>query len=428
MYEKMKQEVQKIVDSIKDPKLRKMFVNCFYNTLDTAVNYLPNGEVYVLTGDIPAMWLRDSSASVIQYLEFASIDEDVKNLFRGLIKRQLFYILVDPYANSFNESPNNHGHIEDEGLKTPYTWERKFEIDSLCYPIWLTYKFYKETKDVTILDDRFIQVCNKILEVFEIEMQHDKKSQYYHYRPGEKEEFCIPNHGHGGEVNNCGLIWSGYRPSDDACKYGFFIPGNMFASVILKQMAELLNDIDQVEIASKALNMKKVLDEAIEKYAVIDHEKYGKMYVYETDGLGHYLLMDDANIPSLLTIPYFGYKNNDDPIYQNTRNYCLSLDNPFYFEGKVLTGVGSPHTPKDYVWHIGVVAQGLTAIDDEEKLSVINMVLNSDDNTTLTHEGVHKDDQSIYTRPWFSWSNSLFTYFILKNLNLVQKEVANEKN
>ena len=419
MYEKMKKQISLFEKQIVDEKLRKMFHNCFYNTLDTTVEYLDNDEVYLLTGDIPAMWLRDSSASVIQYLDFVGVDEDIYRLIRGLIKRQFFYINIDPYSNSFNKEPNGAGHVNDLGLRTPYTWERKFEIDSLCYPISLIYKTYMLTKDKSLLDDLFVKTCRTIVNVFKIEQNHHKLSSYYHYREGEKEGFNIPNNGKGGKINDTGMIWSGYRPSDDACKYGFFIPGNMFAVVSLKHMGELLKEINQTELANEAIDLMNEIDLGIKKYGIVNHEKYGKIYAYETDGFDNYLLMDDANVPSLLSIPYFNYLDVSDELYQNTRKYCLSEDNPYYFRGKVLSGIGSPHTPKGYVWHIGVTLQALTTNDVKEKEKLIKMIINSDANTLYTHEGVHKDDEEKYTRPWFAWSNSLFSYLILNSKEIV---------
>lgn len=420
----MKGEIALFEERIIDTKLRKMFHNCFYNSLDTTVEYLPNEEVYMLTGDIPAMWLRDSSASVIQYIDFAKDDKDVYNLIKGLIKRQFFYIEVDPYANSFNKEPNGNGHKDDEGLRTPYTWERKFEIDSLCYPVWLLYRLYKVTGDKSLLSPRFVKIANIIMDTFITEQHHHERSPYMHYRPGEKEGFNIPNHGKGGEVAYTGMIWSGYRPSDDACKYGYFVPGNMFAVVILRELEELFLEINEKELSFKARALKEEIDEGIKKYGIINHPEFADIYAFEVDGLGNYLLMDDANVPSLLSIPYFGYADSADPIYQNTRNYCLSFSNPYYFEGKCLKGIGSPHTDEGYVWHIGVTLQALTSSSEKEKKELIEMVEKSDADTYYTHEGVDKDDPTRFTRGWFAWSNSLFAYLLLQEKDLIIGEKA----
>lgn len=419
MYETMKAEIAIFENQIQNQKLRAMFHNCFYNTLDTTVEFVNDDDVYLLTGDIPAMWLRDSSASVIQYIDFAKTDEDVYRLIKGLIHRQFFYISVDPYTNAFNKEPNGAGHTQDDGLRTPYTWERKFEIDSLCYPMWLIHRLYHTTHKEELLDERFVKTCKMIMDVFKKEQRHHKLSDYYHYREGEREGFNIPNHGKGGEVAYTGMIWSGYRPSDDACKYGYFIPGNMLAVVALRFMHELLLEINENELAAEAQKIENEVEEGIQKYGIYHHPQFGDIYAYETDGLGNYLLMDDANVPNLLSIPYFEYQSDENEIYQNTRRFCLSKENPYYFEGKVLKGIGSPHTPDGYVWHIGIVLQALTSSDEKEIKEIIDMVLSSDAGTNYTHEGINKDNPNEFTRAWFAWSNSLFAYLVLKSKKLV---------
>jgi len=420
MYETMNSEIEQFENSISNKKLKETFQNCFYDTLKHSISYLDKDNVYIITGDIPAMWLRDSSASVVQYIGFAKDDEDVRKMLVGLLNRDYFYIGIDPYSNSFNLKPDFAGHKEDEGLRTPYTWERKFEIDSLCYPIWLQYKLYKSVGSKEVIPSSFIPTCRTILKVFSTEQRHSELSKYFHYRPGEKEEFCIPNRGKGGEDKYTGMIWSGYRPSDDACKYSYFIPGNMFAVVILKMMSEMLMDLSESELASEALRIGKEVEGGIRKYGIYHSDKFGDIYAYETDGNGNYTLMDDANVPSLLSIPYFGYESCNMPIYKNTRAYCLSESNPFFFKGEVLTGIGSPHTPKGFVWPMGMILQALTTDSDEEKKSILQMLLNSDDNTCLMHEGINKDNQKDYTRPWFTWCNSLFSYFLLSNKDLIK--------
>lgn len=410
----MRKRVSDFCESIKDEKLKKTFENCFYSTLDTTVKMMDDGTAYVFTGDIPAMWLRDSSAQVIHYLEFVNCDEDVKKFVKGMITRQFFYILKDPYANAFNETDNNNGHKGDITKHSPWVWERKFEIDSLCYPVFLSYRYYHISHDSSIFTDEYKKAVNVILDVFKTEQMHHEKSDYSHFRPSDPPELSVPCEGKGGSVGYTGMIWSGYRPSDDACKYGYFIPGNMFAVVILKQLEEIFTDIVPDEsIVKKASALRAEIQEGIDKYAVYDHPEFGKMYTYEVDGLGNRFFMDDANVPSLLSLPYLGYCDTDDEIYQNTRKYVLSRENPYYFEGSVLRGVGSPHTPDGYVWHIGVIMQALTSNNKEEIAKCLELVLNSDAGKCLMHEGVNCCDQNEYSREWFAWANSLFAYFII---------------
>ncbi len=407
-------KIDEFSKTINNRKLKKMFKDCFYNTLDTTVNFWDDGTTYVITGDIDAMWLRDSSAQVTQYLGFAGEDKNIAKLIRGLIARQFAYIDLDPYANAFGKIPEGN-FAGDECEKHPYVWERKFELDSLCYPLRLVRQYYEITGDKEIFDDTFQKGLVEILGVFEREQDHHGKSAYYHYRPDEVPELSVPNRGHGGPVKVCGLVWSGYRPSDDPCVYGYLIPGNMFVSCVMKELVAL-GDVTGIsnETKTRMVTLAETIDRAISEYGIVNHEKYGKIYAYEVDGLGGVNLMDDANVPSLLSIPYINHKDVDDEIYQNTRRYILSKDNPYYYEGKCITGVGSPHTPKDYVWPISLMMQGLTSTDEEEINYVLQMLMDSDAGTGLMHEGVYCDDHKIYTRSWFAWANSLFSLFILK--------------
>jgi meiotically up-regulated gene 157 (Mug157) protein len=343
-----------------------------------------------------------------------NIDEDVKKVIKGMIERQLFYIRLDPYANAFNEVDNNNGHKGDITDHSPWVWERKFEIDSLCYPIFLAHRYYKVSNDATIFNQKFKDTVNVILDLFKTEQTHHEKSKYIHFRPEDDASFSVPNEGKGGSVAHTGLIWSGYRPSDDACEYGYFIPGNMFAVVILKQLEEIFTDISKdEELCAKVTALKNEIQQGIDKYGIIEHPEFGRMYAYEVDGLGNRNLMDDANVPSLLSLPYLGYCAPEDELYQNTRKFVLSKENRFYFAGKFLQGVGSPHTPENYVWHIGVIMQALTSNDQQEIIRLLEMVMNSDAGKMLMHEGVNVDDENEYTREWFAWANSLFAYFIL---------------
>ncbi len=410
----MAKHIDEFVEKIENPKLKTMFKDCFYNTIDTTVNFWKDGTTYVITGDIDAMWLRDSSAQVTQYLQFAGEDEKVAKLIRGLIKRQLAYIALDPYANSFGKIPEGN-FPKDECEKRPYVWERKFELDSLCYPLRLMKQYYEVTGDKGVFDSEFLGGLKTILGVFECEQDHQKNSTYYHYRPDEAPELSVPNKGRGGEVKVCGLVWSGYRPSDDPCVYGYLIPGNMFVSSIMKELVSL-GDVTGIDEATKKrmLALAEAIDKAIEEYGIVDHPDYGKIYAYEVDGLGGVNLMDDANVPSLLSIPYMGYKGVDDPIYKNTRRFILSENNPYYFKGKCITGVGSPHTPKGYVWPISLMIQGLTSESEEEVNGVLKLLMENDAGTGFMHEGVYCDDHYTFTRSWFAWANSLFSTFILK--------------
>ncbi|WP_163536229.1 glycoside hydrolase family 125 protein [Gracilibacillus sp. YIM 98692] len=406
-----------------DPKLQEMFEQCFINTYQTTIRPQLDGTTFVITGDIPAMWLRDSAAQVRPYLMLADQDAEIANMIKGVIAKQLFFINHDPYANAFNESPNGKRYHDDQTEMTDWIWERKYEVDSLCYPIQLAYLYWKATGNTDHFNQSFLDAMKKILDVWKKEQRHTEASNYHFIRDHCPPQDTLSHEGYGAPVGYTGMTWSGFRPSDDACKYGYLIPSNMFAVVSLHQLSEIATSVwKNEELENHAKELANEIDQGIQQYGIVNHPKYGSIYAYETDGLGHYHLMDDANVPSLLSIPYLGYCSFDDEIYQNTRKFILSEDNPYYFNGKVASGVGSPHTPDQYIWHIALAIQGLTSLDGSEKETITQLFKKTDANTNLMHEGFHVDDPKQFTRPWFSWANSMFSEFLLSQVGYAVKE------
>lgn len=398
----------------KNPKLEKLYRNCYPNTLETTAEIMPDGSTFLYTGDIPAMWLRDSTAQVTHYLPLTKDDPEIRSIIRGLIVRQLACIRIDPYANAFNIESNGHGHIEDVPKNDPWVWERKYEIDSLCYPFRLAYLYCKQSGDTSIIDEDFIATAKTVVDLWITEQHHFEKSPYTFQRFNTRWIDTLQNGGKGYPVNFTGMTWSGFRPSDDSCTFGYLIASNMFASVVLKYMDELLREqgIDDEEFLTKIRNLREEIEYGIRTYGTYLHPKYGRIFACETDGFGNHVLADDANVPSLLSAPYLGYCDVNDPVYVNTRKFILSSDNPFFFSGKEGAGVGSPHTPKNFIWHIALSMQGLTSTDPEEIKDLIDLLVATDADTGYMHEGFNADDASDFTRPWFAWSNSIFAEFV----------------
>ncbi len=409
--------VEEFKKTLQDETLQNMFDHCFFNTIYTTTFFEEDGSTFIITGDIPAMWLRDSSAQVMQYLFFAKECSSVQRLIKGLLKKQFTYILIDPYANAFNREANGNGHAYDLDRQSPWVWERKFELDSLCYPLWLAVKYYQKTNDGSIFDECFLQAFDLIIKVFRIEQAHKARSSYYHeIYNRDKTRWC----GGGEPVSDCGLVWSGYRPSDDKCTYGYYIPGNMFIVSVLTKLAPILRDLlHDEERANTCRVLAEEIQAALNTLAVV--ERNGKkVYALETDGFGNYNLMDDANIPNLLAMPYYEYPYINKEIYQNTRQYMLSFENPYYYEGKILKGIGSPHTPKYRVWPLSLIIQALTSDDAEEIKECVRMLTNSTGGTGYIHESVDMDDDTVYSRSWFAWANSLFAYMIIEKKEYLQ--------
>ena len=417
----IKNLAEEISSHIKDEKLKKLFYNCFINTIETTVIYNEN-DTFIITGDIPAMWLRDSTSQIEHYLSFINKYPVLKEFFVGLINRQVKCILIDPYANAFNEEANGQKWDNDITKDSPWVWERKYEIDSLCFPVRLIYKYWKESGDENFFSDEIKQALETILNLWKIEQNHFENSDYSFQRLNCSETDTLCNNGLGNPVTYTGMTWSGFRPSDDACKYGYLIPSNMFATVVLSYMSEIFEKIyNDLDLKKKALILRDEIENGINKFGIVEHEEFGKIYAYETDGFGNYNFMDDANVPSLLSIPYIGYREIHDEIYQNTRKFILSKNNPYYYEGSFASGIGSPHTPPEYIWHIALSMQGLTTNNKDEINSLVKTLIQCDGNTGFMHEGFHKNNPEKFTRDWFAWSNSLFADFIYKKLKEIEQ-------
>ena len=410
--------VMQYVDDIAeklDTRFKKTFKNCYLSTLATTTSLLEDSTTFILTGDIPAMWLRDSSAQVKHYLPLVNKDPQIARVVEGLIKRQIKYIGIDPYANAFNIEPNNHGMKEDLTLQNPWVWERKYEIDSLCYPIQLAYQYWKLSGTKGIFDEDFHKAMDTIINLWKVEQYHYEKSKYTFQRENCPGTDTLPNEGKGTPVDYTGMTWSGFRPSDDACTFGYNIPSNMFAAVVLNYIKEIASLVYKDEkLAVSALELRKEIEHGILSFGIVENEIFGKIYVFETDGMGNYNLMDDANVPNLLSIPYLGYRPVDDEIYQNTRRFVLSNQNPFYYQGKYAKGLGSPHTTSGNIWPIGLIMQAITSTDSQEINQLIEMIMQTDDGKQCMHESFNPDDPHDFTRSWFAWADSLLAELIIK--------------
>ncbi|HFN2940853.1 TPA: glycoside hydrolase family 125 protein [Streptococcus pyogenes] len=392
------------------------FKTSFTNTLETTLKTYEDGTSFLLTGDIPAMWLRDSTAQMKPYLFLAKEDEEIRKIIAGLVKRQFRYICIDPYANAFNEEANGKGHQTDRTQMNPWIWERKYEIDSLCYPIQLAYLLYRETGSTGQFNDDFHRGVELILDLWTVEQDH-AQSPYLFERDTWRKEDTLTHAGKGSPVAPTGMTWSGFRPSDDACQYGYLIPSNMFAVVVLSYLEDLYNNLFHNEpVATRAKQLKEAIQSGIADHALVQNSKGETIYAYEVDGLGQFSIMDDANIPSLLAAPYLGFCAKDDPIYLATRRTILSQENPYYYQGNAAAGIGSSHTPENYIWHIALALQGLTALDQDSKKEMLDLLVATDAGTHLMHEGFDVNDPYQYTREWFSWANMMFCELLLDYL------------
>ena len=414
------QQIEKVKQTLSgNPYLAWMFENCFPNTLETTVHYSVidgDDDTFVYTGDIAAMWLRDSGAQVWPYVQFANDDPELAKLIRGVILRQLKSINLDPYANAFYQDPEKVGEWKsDQTDMKPGVHERKYEIDSECYPIRLAYEYWKVTGDASIFGEAWLKAVDNILAVFR-EQQHREGTGSYHFKRQTDRQFdTVGWDGKGHPVNPVGLIASFFRPSDDATVFPFLVPSNFMAVTSLRKASEILTTVNKdKERAQQCTALAAEVEQALKQYAVVNHPKYGKIYAFEVDGFGSHLLMDDANVPSLLAMGYLGDVPLNDPIYQNTRRFVWSEDNPAFFRGKAGEGIGGPHVGQDMPWPMSIMMLAFTSKDDAEIKHCIEMLMSTDAGTGFIHESFHKDDARNYTRPWFAWQNTLFGELILK--------------
>ena len=412
--------IKKTTKALKDPELARLFTNCYPNTLDTTVEIgVVDGkpDSFVITGDIKALWLRDSSAQVSPYLPLAANDNALRTLFHGLIQRQARCILIDPYANAYMHDPKAMTDLSwsltDQTDMKPGVAERKWEIDSLCYPIRLAHGYLVATRDVSPFDDTWRAAMRTIVQTFRDQQRKEGDGPYKFNRTASEPTETLA-HGYGWPTKVTGMIHSGFRPSDDACTYPYFIPGNAFAVVSLRQLAEISEATGLgAAFQTDCLALATEVETAMHAHGKMKDADGNDIWAYEVDGFGNALFMDDANVPSLLSLPYLGFCTRDDPLYVRTRVAVLSERNPYYYAGKVLKGVGSPHSGLNTVWPISLMMQALTSTDDAEIKGCLAELKAAAAPRGFMNESVGKDDAGIFTRSWFAWANSLYGELIL---------------
>lgn len=404
---------------LKDPELAWLFENCFPNTLDTTVDFaMTNGkpDTYVITGDIDAMWLRDSSAQVWPYLPFMKEDRKLQLLVKGVIRRQIQCILLDPYANAFYKDPNRISEWKDDltDMKAGIH-ERKWEIDSLCYPVRLSYGYWQHTGDVSGFDSEWKQAMQLVVKTFKEQQRIQGHGPYSFQRKTSWATDGVPMGGYGYPTKKVGLIHSMFRPSDDATIYPFLIPSNIFAAKMLGSLATIYSQaLNDFRASTEAASFARSLMDAVNQYGIYNHPRFGKIYAYETNGFDSYNLMDDANVPSLLSLKYLVGDTVDQNVYSNTRKFVLSPSNPFFFRGKAGEGIGGPHVGADYIWPMSIIMRAMTSNNDTEIRQCIQWLKASHAGTGFMHESFYKEDTAKFTRKWFAWANTLFGELLLK--------------
>jgi meiotically up-regulated gene 157 (Mug157) protein len=372
--------------------LDRLYLTAYDEAISRHATLQRDGTTYVSTGDIEAEWLRDASAVVRPYIGLSQHDPEVAATLRGVVARQAKYILIDPYANAFS--------VDYKVV------ERKFEVDSLLYPIWFASAYYQKTHDRSIFTPEVKRAFERVLSVLRDEQRHDRRS---HYRNDQ-----LANGGRGSAVRYTGMVWTGFRASDDPARYQYNIPDNMFAVVVMHDLTAIANGVwHDPRMSADAWGLSVEIQRGIEQNGTLELKGIGRIYAYEVDGLGHANVMDDANIPSLLSIPYFGYLPATNSLYKTTRAFVLSDRNPYYFHGRYASGEGSPHTPHGYVWPLALCVQALTATDPVEVQRVLGYIAASDVGDHRLHESFDANWPEQYTRADFAWPNALYAELVL---------------
>jgi meiotically up-regulated gene 157 (Mug157) protein len=368
----------------------------------------------VITGDIEAMWLRDSTAQVWPYLPLASDDPRLMDLIRGVVHRQTRCILIDPYANAFNKEAAESPWKDDLTDMKPELHERKWEVDSLCYPIRLAYGYWRTTGDTSPFDAAWLEAMGLILQTFREQQRKDGPGPYRFQRVTGWQTDTVAGSGFGNPIRPVDLIVSIFRPSDDATTFPFLVPSNHFAVTSLRQLAVMVRTLTRdSNLAWSCEALATEVENALVTHAVLEHPAHGTVWAYEVDGFGNRHYMDDANVPSLLSLPYLGVCEPSDPVYRRTRAFALSEDNPYFFRGIGGEGVGGPHAGMDMIWPLAIIMRALTSVDDDEIIRCLRLLKETHGGTGFMHESFHKDDPNRFTRAWFAWANTLFGELVL---------------
>lgn len=372
--------------------LDRLYLTAYDEAISRHAAEQRDGTTFVSTGDIAAEWLRDASAVARPYIGLSISDPDIARTLRGVVAREAKYILIDPYANAFS--------IDYKVA------ERKFEVDSLLYPIWFASAYYRTTHDRSIFTPEVRRAFARVLTTLRTEQHHDRRS---HYRNDQ-----LANGGRGSDVRYTGMVWTGFRPSDDPARYQYNIPDNMFAVVVMQDLASLAREVwRDPGMSANAWGLSVEIQRGIEQNGTLTLRGIGRIYAYEVDGRGHANVMDDANIPSLLSIPYFGYLPANNSLYKTTRAFVLSDRNPYFFRGRYAQGIGSPHTPHGYVWPLSLVVQALTSTDAGEADRVLGYIAASDVGDHRLHESFDANWPENFTRADFAWPNALYAELVM---------------
>ncbi|KAH0563446.1 hypothetical protein GP486_001983 [Trichoglossum hirsutum] len=437
--------IRDLTSRMEDKDLSRLFENAFPNTLDTTIRWHVDGtgknsgkrtgqdwegaQSFIVTGDIDAEWLRDSTNQLEQYHALARKDKKIYNLILGAINTQAEFVIASPYCNAFQPPARSHLPVSARPMDNVHpaynpttVFECKYELDSLAHFLALSSKFYNSTGSTAFLTSRWYAALNAVLDVLDDQAMStfDNSSgmfipnAYTFQRHTSTGTETLSLGGNGNPLNwGTNLVRSAFRPSDDATILGFYIPANAMMAVQLKRTAKIVRTAGKIDLAENLHSRGLALEKAVWEHGVVSHKKYGNVFAYEVDGYGSSIIMDDANLPSLLSLPKLGFLDSSDETYRNTRKMLLSKEgNPYYLKGRSFHGIGGPHIGLRNAWPMSLLVQALTSDDDEEITGALELV-KSASQLGLIHESIDVKIPSSYTRSWFAWANSLYSVVIL---------------
>ncbi|KAF5321078.1 hypothetical protein D9619_000858 [Psilocybe cf. subviscida] len=412
---------------LKDPDLARLFENTFPNTLDTTVKYFNKDQnlAFIITGDITAQWLRDTANQFAHYHSLLSVDPALATLVKAVINNEARYVAEYPYCGSFQPPPESglapsHNDWADGVTVNPpvnnqTVFECKYEIDSLCGFLKLSRSYYQATKDSSFMNANWRAAVDQIFRVINEQSQptFDENFNFisfYNWTGGNHAlSPAVDNGGNGEPKAYTGLVGTHHRPSDDLSVFAFLTPANAMLSVELTNLADILDATGQLRnVSQQAKTWSSRIHDAILKTTIVDN-----IYAYETNGFGGRYVMDDANVPSLLSLPYLGFLDKNDAAYVATRKLLLSNRNPYYAAGKKFNGIGGPHVDAWHPWPMSHISAIFGTDNDQEILTHLYTIANNTNGLGLIHESQSIFDSTSYTRSWFAWANSYFAEMIL---------------
>ncbi|ENH62180.1 hypothetical protein FOC1_g10015143 [Fusarium oxysporum f. sp. cubense race 1] len=407
--------VEKVISDIKkrvkNPDLARLFENTFPSTLDTTVKYFDAKKnlAFIVTGDITAQWLRDTGNQFAHLYKLLPHDKNLKALVKAIINTEARYISEYPYCARL--TPAVLRPVDNQTV-----FECKYELDSLAGFLKIVRSYYDNTKDSSFINDNFKSAMKQILRVIDEQSEstwtEDWSYVSYYNWTGQAGSLSppVPNSGNGEPKLANGLVACSHRPSDDLSVFNYITSDNAMMSVELDNVADVLDKVGgQKNLSATLRGHAKIIRQAVWNHTLTSNG----IFAYETNGYGGQYIMDDANVPSLVSLPYLGFLKRDDPTYKKTKSALFSRANPYYAVGKTFSGIGGPHANATNPWPMAHVSAIYGTDDDDEITERLNMILENTSGLGLIHESVNIYNSSVFTRPWFAWANSYFAEMVL---------------